>query len=204
MTREKRICSVEWCDRPHHSKGMCRTHDMRRRAGLDMDTPFRQYERGERVCKVEGCDRPRDTHGTYCPMHLQRLSREGEVGAVEPSRRPSARTAGLPRKKHGVGPSWNEPEYLRAYRLMLDYQLTEAELLSRIEAQQNGCAICSQQLVSEDIDPLKYREFAIDHDHKTGKVRGLLCHGCNKGLGMLGEDYGRVLKAADYLKRSTE
>jgi hypothetical protein len=40
----------------------------------------------------------------------------------------------------------------------------------------------------------------IDHNHETGEVRGLLCHKCNQGMGLLGDSEERLLKAATYLK----
>jgi hypothetical protein len=40
----------------------------------------------------------------------------------------------------------------------------------------------------------------IDHCHITGKVRGLLCHKCNKGIGLLGDDPARVAAALNYLE----
>jgi hypothetical protein len=44
----------------------------------------------------------------------------------------------------------------------------------------------------------------VDHDHKTGKARGLLCNTCNVGLGMLGEDENRILGLIKYLRRYEE
>jgi hypothetical protein len=41
---------------------------------------------------------------------------------------------------------------------------------------------------------------AVDHDHKTGKVRGLLCHKCNKSIGGLQDSVVLLRKAADYLE----
>lgn len=40
----------------------------------------------------------------------------------------------------------------------------------------------------------------IDHDHHTGKVRGMLCISCNTGIGKLGEDPTMLRRAADYLE----
>lgn len=42
----------------------------------------------------------------------------------------------------------------------------------------------------------------VDHDHKTSKFRGYLCHKCNRGIGFLNDDPLLVLKAADYLIES--
>lgn len=43
----------------------------------------------------------------------------------------------------------------------------------------------------------------VDHDHKTGQIRGLLCHKCNKGLGCFGENSANLLSAAVYLLKGT-
>jgi hypothetical protein len=46
------------------------------------------------------------------------------------------------------------------------------------------------------------KALAVDHDHKTGKVRGLLCGNCNQALGLLNDDLGVVKKLLVYLKRA--
>ena len=43
----------------------------------------------------------------------------------------------------------------------------------------------------------------LDHDPVTGKFRGWLCSNCNKGMGLLGDDLAGILKAAEYLRRTT-
>ena len=67
-----RICTVRGCDKKAKAKGLCNTHYERRRLGLDLAPPVRQYETGERLCKAPGCDKPRACSGTYCPMHYYR------------------------------------------------------------------------------------------------------------------------------------
>jgi hypothetical protein len=62
-------------------------------------------------------------------------------------------------------------------------------------AQCGRCAICRKPLFSGKIKKTPH----VDHDHKNGKVRGLLCHECNLGIGLLGDDPSRVYDAYRYL-----
>jgi hypothetical protein len=62
-------------------------------------------------------------------------------------------------------------------RRLAKYNLTLAEFLAIESLQQNVCAICH----SEQLD----KRLSIDHDHVTGKVRGLLCSECNINLGFI-------------------
>ena len=61
-----------------------------------------------------------------------------------------------------------------------------------LEEQNGGCWICGKQ-------PTGKRALDIDHDHKTGKVRGLLCSNHNRAIGLLGDDIRALVKALDYL-----
>lgn len=63
----------------------------------------------------------------------------------------------------------------------------------RLAIQQGGrCAICRKRPSSE-------RRLAIDHDHATGDVRGLLCDRCNTALGGFADDIGNLARAIAYL-----
>ena len=62
--------------------------------------------------------------------------------------------------------------------------------------QQNGrCGICSRRLYSK-----RYKAFCVDHDHTTGFIRGLLCHNCNRAIGMLQDDPAILKKAAEWVE----
>jgi hypothetical protein len=54
----------------------------------------------------------------------------------------------------------------------------------------NTCPICLRRL--------EFR--AVDHCHKTGRVRGVLCRTCNSGIGMLRDDVGNFRRAAEYVQ----
>jgi hypothetical protein len=56
-------------------------------------------------------------------------------------------------------------------------------------AESDGCSICGSQVA-----------LVIDHEHVTGRVRGLLCGPCNAGIGMLGDEPERLEAAAAYLR----
>lgn len=67
-------------------------------------------------------------------------------------------------------------------------------------AKQNGrCAICKQVQEHPDRWKSPYRRLRVDHDHVTGKVRGLLCHHCNAGIGHLKDDPDVLRAAVRYL-----
>lgn len=80
------------------------------------------------------------------------------------------------------------PEELRKMR---QYGITEDEYQVMLKAQGGRCAICDAPMEGPH----------IDHDHQSGKVRGLLCFSCNTGLGHLGDDRDRLLGALTYLGR---
>lgn len=78
-------------------------------------------------------------------------------------------------------------------RRVRGYRLTVAGFLAMLEAQDKRCAICRHH-------PRTAADFVIDHNHKTGVVRGLLCSKCNTALGMF-QDSPDVLDAAiEYLE----
>jgi hypothetical protein len=80
------------------------------------------------------------------------------------------------------------------YRLAHDFSLTAEGYRRLLEAQGGVCAVCRRANGK--------RRLAVDHCHKTGAVRGLLCTPCNTALGALGDDVAGVQRMIDYLIRS--
>ncbi len=67
-----------------------------------------------------------------------------------------------------------------------------------VKSQDHRCAICDSKLESS-----RYSKFAVDHCHKTGKVRGLLCTQCNTALGLMKDSVHRLESAIRYLQLHT-
>lgn len=79
--------------------------------------------------------------------------------------------------------------YVRDTHLASTYGLTDDDVAKLLARQDGRCAIC---LTAEAIH--------IDHNHATGRIRGMLCFRCNAALGQLGDDPSVVRRAADYLE----
>lgn len=73
------------------------------------------------------------------------------------------------------------------------------ETYNQMLAAQNGvCAICKDVCITKTTTGIQ-KSLAVDHDHNTGKVRGLLCARCNTAIGLLGDDPERLRVAVNYL-----
>lgn len=81
-----------------------------------------------------------------------------------------------------------------------NYGITQDEYEAMLDAQGGVCAICAEPERAKHQNGLP-RSLAVDHDHVTGAVRGLLCTNCNQALGKFKDDPARIQKAIDYLRR---
>lgn len=72
------------------------------------------------------------------------------------------------------------------------YKISALDLMTLLEKQDGKCAICSGTL----------NRFAIDHEHSTDKVRGIICIPCNTGLGMFYDNPELLRNAALYIERT--
>ena len=95
----------------------------------------------------------------------------------------------------------DNPDKVKAYARKNKTGWTQEDFDKAWEAQDGKCAICCLQLQPSGV---KNESARVDHDHKTGLVRGLLCNSCNVALGHLGDDHDLAHRAAHYLKRKTD
>jgi len=75
------------------------------------------------------------------------------------------------------------------------FGITYLEYHILLKSQGYRCEICRSELESS-----RYTKFAVDHCHKTGKIRGLLCTSCNTALGLLKDSEHRLHSAIKYLQ----
>jgi hypothetical protein len=86
------------------------------------------------------------------------------------------------------------PQQVRKWKLKANYQLKPENYEQMLKAQNGRCAIC------QTTDPGgRYNKWNIDHCHATNKVRGLLCHCCNFGLGYFKDNPSILQQSIAYL-----
>lgn len=199
--RHKRAsCSVEGCELPQAAHGYCDRHYRAdRRYGTPTPPPR------PTTCSVSDCDGSVDALG-MCDLHYRRHRRDGDQG------RPLCEWCSA--SLTDATAKWRKRYCSKECRELSDrqrrqdtyretwlrkYGLTVAEYDGLLVAQGGGCAICDSR------DPrgrAKSPYFHVDHDHGTGRVRGLLCAPCNTGLGSFGDDPARLRSAIAYLSEA--
>lgn len=215
-------CSVDGCTRTAWARGICQVHYNRlRRSG----TVERKNAINTGVCAEPGCGKTAFAKN-LCSVHYQRAQHplrtiwrllRSRAGSAYPGTwdRFDAFLADVgerPTDKHQLrrpDPSkpwsasnfvWREPigvgpgaDYAQAWDRRKKYGLTNEDVEAMRQRQDNRCAVCTTEF-STGV------KMCIDHDHKTGAVRGLLCDPCNKVLGFAGDDPGLLRAAISYLE----
>lgn len=83
---------------------------------------------------------------------------------------------------------------VRKHRLKTKYNMSVEQYEALVTSQGNKCAVCK----TSDMGHAK--EWSVDHCHKSGKVRGLLCQPCNTALGLAREDPAILRALANYIE----
>jgi hypothetical protein len=74
------------------------------------------------------------------------------------------------------------------------YGMNPGDFKRMLAEQNNCCAICARPFLNS-------KNTNVDHDHASGRIRGILCGKCNRGLGYFGDNLAGLQRAVDYLKR---
>ena len=93
------------------------------------------------------------------------------------------------------------PERIKNHDLRSNHGIMLEEYNRMLELQNNVCAICGEPETSKEVNR-KVKSLAVDHNHKTGKIRGLLCGKCNKAIGLLQDNTELLQSAINYLNRN--
>lgn len=158
-----------------------------------------QMDRDYRKRNLEKC---RQKEREYNETHREeRNAYFREYYATSETRREKSKESTRNWRKNNpekVRQRWQSRSYLTRldHHLRGKFGITLAEYNDMLEKQDGLCAICGQP-------PRGQRRLGVDHCHETGKVRQLLCHPCNSGMGLLGDNIETLQRAIAYLEKHT-
>jgi len=88
---------------------------------------------------------------------------------------------------------------LNKFSKISKYGISKEEFIKKLINQNYKCEICKVDIKYLSRYNNKYKSACIDHDHETGKVRGLLCSSCNRALSLFKDNYNILQNATKYL-----
>lgn len=193
-----RLCTAEGCGQPAHAKGLCAHHYAHAEHPLKATWRIlRSRNPGHYPAKWDRFDRfLADVGERPSPKHqLRRVDHEKPWSVAN-----LTWLAPLHEKQQHYTPE-QQATYGREWRLRRLFKLTGGEYAALLIAQDGGCGICGAKETHVSKNG-KLKDLAVDHDHATGEVRGLLCFNCNQGIGRFQNSPERLEAAAVYLRRT--
>lgn len=89
-------------------------------------------------------------------------------------------------------------KYIKKNELKRSFNISLEFYNDMLLNQNSNCAICKINRIELN------KDLCVDHNHSTGKIRGLLCHKCNSGLGLFQDNINILFEAVKYLKNHNE
>ena len=138
---------------------------------------------------------------------MQSCKRCGQCGEIKPLtefNRSSKDKDGYQWKCRACYKAYNKSRYTydielsRTKHLKRTYGMAPEKYITLFDAQHGVCAACGQPETTNDPRTKQIKNLQIDHCHKTGKVRALLCKECNNALGLLHDDVERIRLLLSY------
>ncbi len=225
--RERHFCQIRDCGRPVVSHGLCDMHRIRlakhgdpNNAGPDdwgakkghplyNSWAFLRRYRGQHPIAPEWDDflqftidlgeRPSPKHKLYAADDSQPIGPGNYVWKEAILQKVEGEDDATYRRRFDKVSRALKAEAYQGYDLKKNYGLSLAEYNAMSERQGHKCAICGQP---EGMTIRgKVVRLAVDHDHSTGAIRGLLCSTCNTAIGLLKESPDLFAKALQYLSK---
>jgi len=196
-----RKCSVPSCTESHKARGFCASHYAQFKRGMNPDSPINKRQMVKLdCCEIEGCDYKVKSKN-LCYMHYARLQRFGRTHNIDQTK-PLKKCKIEGCNKNSYCKEMYHPHYTQEHTFPKKYGITGEQFRKMLKEQNNVCLICKKPELAKWQGSIQ-KTLAVDHDHKTGKVRGLLCHRCNKALGEFNDDVALLQTAIDYLKQNS-
>lgn len=182
------VCQGINCDRIAVSKGFCDKHYRRL---LKHGNPEHVTTYVPSWCYADRCDRFAVSRG-LCDKHYRRLLKHNDPNWQPPSLSYECSVDGCKNKRIAKGFCSRHYEQNK--------QGVDFASASQVrEAWAGVCDICKT-----DIPSGPKKSWCLDHDHQTGKARGILCAACNIGLGMFKDDIDILSDAMRYLLKDKD
>jgi hypothetical protein len=192
------MCLFNGCQKRGICRGLCGGHYTQLKRGTPL-RPIRPYVmcgQTYKVCTFHQCGKRHLSHG-LCTGHYRQKQKGYPLKELGPDRKRGERvtytckvsSCGEPHRRSGLCAlhSW----------LKSRYSMNPADYERALEEQQGRCAICRSKCDA-------YSRLSVDHDHDTGRFRGLLCNKCNHGLGRFRDRPDLLRAAAIYLELAAE
>lgn len=175
-------------------------------------------DRPREICYIENCEKF-VTAKKLCSAHYTRLVRHGstELPIVPPKVDPEYKICSRCNIEKNTATEFyisNKTKtslshcklchqiYARKNALLRKYNLSEEDYDLMLKKQNYSCAICNKHELDNDrtnVDGDTPYRLAVDHNHTTGEIRGLLCNQCNRFIGLANDDLGILSSAVNYL-----
>lgn len=193
MHQYRNHCTLEGCPNLAFGHGYCNMHYKRWRKTGDPGAVTSRF-RGP-ACSVAECPQPHSALG-FCDTHYTRFKATGVVPTT-PIRvvgpKPVCSRPLCTRVSAGLQVLCSRHYSLQALWRTYDPSFSWSEYDRLWEEQGAACAVCRGDLEWDA------KTTHVDHDHQTGKIRGLLCSTCNQGLGSFRDDPALLSAALVYL-----
>lgn len=196
-----KICNINDCNNKHSAKGLCQKHYDQTPRKKEYIKKYNNSPRGrERGQTYDNSLKGKKYRKAYKKLpkvkerdKIRRNLPENKIRQQEYQKSPKVREYDRKRSKLPERRS-----YAKNTSLLKLYNITIDDYNQMLKNQDNKCAICGNNETATIRGIL--RKLAVDHDHKTGLVRSLLCSRCNSVLGYTRDDIDTLTKCIQYLQ----